>query len=170
MTGRKRRKRRAHGVRGAAAARSMARQNSAALASTVRRSPDRQQSTDQLPSGDDTATPRLLRPQREGATMAATPGPTFRQPGLLGRVPTLLLPGRVFFAIGRPRRGSSAASCKRACWGGCRPHSGRFAPNVIWPPSSVGSRRAYGRSEGVRLLRALAARLVAGPVPDLPTV
>jgi hypothetical protein len=37
--------------------------------------------------------------------MAGTPGPTFRPPGLIERVPTILLPGRVFFAMGRPAPG-----------------------------------------------------------------
>jgi hypothetical protein len=101
MAGKKRRKRRAHSGRGTAAARSKARQNSAALASPVRRSPDRRQSADGLSSGDDTPTPGSSRLQRAGAAMPATPGPTFRQPGLMDRVPTVLLPGRVFFAMGR---------------------------------------------------------------------
>jgi len=105
MARKKRRKRRAHGVRGAAAARSKARQNPLALAGPVQRSPDRQ-SAARLSPGDDTATPGLRRPQRAGAAMAGRPGPIFLpaapQPGLLGRVPTVLLPGRVFFAMGRP--------------------------------------------------------------------
>jgi len=41
--------------------------------------------------------------------MPATPGPTFRQPSLIERVPTVFLPGRVFFAMGRP--GSEIVCC-----------------------------------------------------------
>jgi hypothetical protein len=41
--------------------------------------------------------------------MPPTPGPTFRQPSLIERVPTVFLPGRVFFAMGRP--GSGIVCC-----------------------------------------------------------
>jgi len=101
MAGKKRRKPRARSGRGTAAARSKARQNSAALASPVRRSPDRRQSADGLSSDDDTATPGSSRLQPEGAAMPATPGP-ISCPASPRRVPALLLPGRVFFAMGRP--------------------------------------------------------------------
>jgi hypothetical protein len=109
MAGKKRRKRRAHGVRGAAAARSKARQSSAALAGPVRSSPDRPQSAARLSPGNGTETPGPSRRRRERADIAVSPGPislpAAPQPGLLGRIPTAFFPGRVFFAMGRPAPG-----------------------------------------------------------------
>jgi hypothetical protein len=152
MARKKRRKRRAHGVRGAAAPRSKARQSPLALAGPVQRSPDRRQSAARLSVGDDTATPGSSRPQREGAAMAGTPGPislpAAPHPGLLGRVPTVLLPGRVFFAMGRPVPGIVCCVLQASLLG--------WVPAALWATrakrhltaNSVASRRAYGRSEG----------------------
>src|SRR3954454_16191993 len=63
-------------------------------------------------------------------------------------------------------RALTAASCKRACWGGNRPLSGGSAPIVIWQPNSVAWPRDYGRSEGRPYFGSRAARRTPGPVGD----
>ena len=128
MAGRKRRKRRAHRVRGAAAGGSKARQNSAALAGPTRSSPARLHSAARLASGKGTQTPGPSRLPLERAEIAGTPEPTVRpaapRPGLLERVPTVLLPGRVFFAMGRPVPGIVCCVLQASLLG--------WAPAALW--------------------------------------
>jgi len=145
MAGKKHRKRRAHGVRGAAAARSKARQNAATLAGPVRRSPDRRQSAAPLSSGDGTPPPRPSDRQPEAPAMAETPIflPATPQPDWLRRVPTSLLPGRVFFAMGRPVAGTVCCVLQASLLG--------------WVPAALWALRAERRLATKQ--RSLAARL-----------
>jgi hypothetical protein len=144
----KRRKRRAHGVGGTAAARSKRRQNSAALAGPVRSSPARLQSAARLSSGKGTETlGPLSQPFRAPAEIAGTPGPILQPPatqlGLLNRVPTVFLPGRVFFAMGRPVPGVVCCVLQASLLG--------WVPAVLW---AVRAQRHLAAKQ-----RGLAARL-----------
>jgi hypothetical protein len=75
--------------------------------------------------------------------MPATPGPTFRQPGLIERVPTVLLPGRVFFAMDRPAPGIVCCVLQASLLG--------------WVPAALWAVRAERHLAAKR--RGLAARL-----------
>ena len=104
MAGKNRRKRRAHRARAATTTRSKARQRQAASARAVRAS---------LATASENTTP-ALSPSREPAKVvkgslhqiSAPVTPAF---GWLGRMPIALVPGRVFFAMGRP--GAGLACC-----------------------------------------------------------
>ena len=142
MAAKKRRKRRARRVRGASA-RSKARHNPAALASPLRSSPDAQQSAARVAAGNGTETPGSARPRRKGGAIPATPGPTFRQPSLIERVLTVFLPGRVFFAMGRPASGIVCCVLQASLLG--------------WVPAALWAVRAQRHVAGKQ--RGLAARL-----------
>ena len=99
MAGKKRRKRRAHRARGATTTRSKARQRQAASAGAIRASLARC-------SDNDAA---ALSPSRESAkvgqgSLRISP-PATPAFGWLGRMPMAFLPGRLFFAMGRPLAG-----------------------------------------------------------------
>src|SRR5689334_20997669 len=101
MAGKKRRKRRAHRVRGATTTRSTARQRQAAPAGPSCAP------LAEFPSGTAVGTASRPVPSRRKAARGSVPislpaTPAF---GRLERTATALLPGRVFFAIGRPVSG-----------------------------------------------------------------
>ena len=145
MAAKKHRKRRAHRGRGTAA-RSKTRQTPAALAGPVR-SPDRPQSAARLSSGNGTETPEPAWSPRQGAGTAVTPGPisvpAAPQLGLLGRLPTVFLPGRVFFAMGRPVPGIVCCVLQASLLG--------WVPAALW---AVRAQRHVANKQ-----RGLAARL-----------
>jgi hypothetical protein len=146
MAGKKRRKRRAHRVRGSAAARSKARQHQAS-AGPARSSPDRQGIAPRVPSGNGVETTRLSRPRSERAEIAATPGwillPTTPQFGRFRRVLTVLVPGQAFFAIGRPGPGLVCCVLQASLLG--------WVPAALW---AVRAERRVAEKQ-----RSLAARL-----------
>ena len=104
MVGRKRRKRRAHRAHRSATGRRNGRPREPAAA--VALPPAEQDATPiNRPSRDRATSPRLLSSgavEEVGRSPVRTSLPVLPAFGRLGRVRTALLPGRVFFAMGRP--------------------------------------------------------------------
>ena len=139
MAGKNRRKRRAHRVRGATSARSKARRRPAASAGSsafiAGRSPGLQR------RGRGTQPRREAAKVAQGSLRISPPAtPAF---GWLGRMPMALLPGRVFFAMGRPVAGLACCVLQASVLG--------------WLPAALWAAWAQGRV--ARKHRILAARL-----------
>lgn len=139
MAGKKRRKRRAHRTRGATTIHGPARQRQAAPAGS------RPASLIGAPSGDAVAAVPKPRPEPVmtswGSQQTSLPaGPAF---GRLGHVPTVLLPGRAFFAMGRPVAGLVCCVLQASLLG--------WVPAALWAVRV--ERRAATKQRG------LAARL-----------
>jgi hypothetical protein len=135
MAGKKRRKRRAHRARGATTTRSRARQRPAASGHAIRAS---------LATASDNETaalsPREPAKVGQGSRVSLAVMPAF---GWLGRMPMALLPGRVFFAMGRPVAGLACCVLQASVLG--------------WLPAALWAAWAQGRV--ARKHRILAARL-----------
>jgi hypothetical protein len=137
MAGKNRRKRRAHRARAATTTRSKARQRQATSARAIRAS---------LATASDNKT-AALSPSREPAKVAQgtlqifpAATPAF---GWLGRMPMPLLPGRVFFAMGRPVAGMACCVLQASVLG--------WLPAALWA--------AWAQARVGRKHRILAARL-----------
>src|SRR4051794_4561995 len=118
MAGKKRRKRRMHGARGATTTRSKARQRQAASARAIHAALART-------SDNDAA---ALSPSREPAQVAQgsvrISPPVMSAFGWLGRMPVALLPARVFFAMGRPLPGLACCVLQASVLG--------WLPAALW--------------------------------------
>ncbi len=134
MAGKNRRERRAHRVRGATSRRSTARRRAAASAGLP------PASLAGAPASNVAAV--ALEPGREQASLRISP-PATPAFGWLGRMPTALLPARVFFAMGRPRAGLACCVLQASVLG--------WLPAALWA--------AWVQGRVARKHRILAARL-----------
>ena len=137
MAGKNRRKRRAHRARGATTTRSKARQRQAASASAIRASLPRRSDNDAAALSP---SPEPAKVRSASLRISPPVTPAF---GWLGRMPMALLPGRVFFAMGRPRAGLACCVLQASVLG--------------WLPAALWAAWAQGRV--ARKHRILAARL-----------
>ena len=125
MTGSKRRKRRAHRSNRSATAASKARPPQ--TAATLAPCSAEQEASPGRPSLDGAALPKLLNSgaaKKIGRSPVRFPLPAMPTFGRLGLVHTALLPGRVFFAMGRPLPGLVCCVLQASLVG--------WAPAALW--------------------------------------
>ena len=149
MAGRKRRKRRAHRAHRSAAGRSNARPRQTAAAVALARA-EQKATPIRQPAGNGAPSPKLSNSgavDEVGRSPVRVSLPLMPASGRLGPVRTALLPGRVFFSMGRPIPGFVCCVLQASLLAGCRPRCGRFGLSAAQRLDNEGSRRVYGRSE-----------------------